>query len=245
MKPDRPSKALLWLRRNVNPLLENCSKLLAPAAWLQGREVVYQQLVHRDLERLNIRAPFYPVRSAANYGLFYLLLRLVQELPQLRILELGAGQSTILLDRLVASHSLQCTTLESDPEWFSRISDQVKSARVLNAPLEQRVVNRRACSAYDPAVLDAGARFNVLVVDGPRKNHRRSRWGCLELIEDRLEEEFLVVFDDAERRGEQQTIAEALKLLERKGCNYATSQVRAANSQFLIATGRFRTALYF
>lgn len=245
MKPYRPSKTLLWLRRNVNPLLENCSKLLAPAAWLQGREIVYQQLVQRDLERLDIRAPLYPVRGAANYGLLYLLLRLVQELPQLRILELGAGQSTILLDRLVAVHPLQCTTLESDSAWFSRISDQVKSARVLNAPLEQRVVNGRACSAYDPAALDHHAQFNVLVVDGPRKNRRRSRWGSLELIEDRLEDEFLVVFDDAERRGEQQTIAAALKLLERKQCNYATSQIRAANTQFLIATGRFRTALYF
>ena len=40
-------------------------------------EGVYQQLVQRDLSRLQIGNDFYPLAGAANYGLLYVLLRAI------------------------------------------------------------------------------------------------------------------------------------------------------------------------
>ncbi|MDZ7669833.1 MAG: hypothetical protein U5Q16_10565 [Gammaproteobacteria bacterium] len=235
----------LWLRRYLNPIMERGSRLLSPTAWLQGREVVFQGIVHRELDRLGIRdTPFYPLRSAATYSYLYLLLRAVQELSPLKVLELGAGQSTLLLDRLAASFPVSCTTLEHDAGWRERLQSQVSGA-VLAAPLVDRTVLGHQAAVYDAAVLGAEEAFNVLLVDGPRSSRRRSRWGCLQFIESSLEEEFLIIFDDAERRGEIDTIAAALQLLDARGCSYRTNLVRSINSQFLIATPRFQAALSF
>lgn len=238
-------RSRLWLRRNVNPLLERGSRLLAPTAWLQGREVVFQGIVHRELDRLNIRdVPLYPLRSAATYSYLYLLLRLVQEFDELQILELGAGQSTVLLDRLAGVSAVNCTTLEHDADWQERIQARVSST-VLAAPLVRASVLGHAAEVYDASVISAQQRFNVLLVDGPRSSRQRSRWGCLQFIDRNLDQEFLLVFDDAERRGELQTIAAALRLLDDAGIRYRTNLVRSINSQFLIATPAFQPALTF
>ena len=117
----------LAVRRWLNPILERGSRWLAPTAWLQGRELIYQGLVHRDLDRLGITTRFYPLRSAASYSYLYLLLRLVQDHDQLRILELGAGQSSLLLDQLSQHFALQLTSLEHDEGWADRITRQMNS----------------------------------------------------------------------------------------------------------------------
>jgi len=54
-----------------------------------------------------------------------------------------------------------------------------------------------------------------------------------------------VIFDDAERRGEIQTIARALQMLDARGVRYGVQLTRSVNSQFLIATPAFAAALYY
>lgn len=234
----------LWLLRNINPFLEWASTTLAPSSSLHGREVLFQNIVHRALDRLGIDEPFYPLRSAAGYSYLYLLIRVVEELPVTRILELGCGQSTVLLDRLAEHRTLECVSLEHDREWLERVSPRVNS-RLVHAPLVDRTVLGHVTRAYDTSVLDNEPEFDVLLVDGPRGSRRRSRWGCLELMETHLGEDFLIIIDDAERRGELDTIGRALRLLDARGRQYGSRLVRSVNSQFLIAGGRFTPALYF
>ncbi|MFW5815620.1 MAG: hypothetical protein ACOCVP_02070 [Wenzhouxiangella sp.] len=235
----------LWTRRLFNPFLEKASLWLAPAASLQGRELLYQNIVHRDLDRLGIAdLALYPVRSAATYSYLYLLLRLVQETGPLRVLELGAGLSTVLLDRLRERFGLELTSLENDGDWVARIRQQGASA-VVHSPLVERSLQGYIARVYDSGVLAGDSRFNVLLVDGPRRSRRRSRWTALEFIEGRLEEDFVIVFDDAERPGEIDTISAALRLLDRRGIRYGAHLTRSVNSQFVIATAGFQAALHF
>src|SRR5882757_7659812 len=63
-------------------------------------EPVYQYLVARDLARLGIEDDFYPVGFAASYGLFYAILRIAQEYKPRNVLDVGAGQSSVLWSRL-------------------------------------------------------------------------------------------------------------------------------------------------
>ena len=237
-------RAKLWVRRTFNPLLEKASLWLAPAAALQAKEVLYQNIVHRDLDRLGVEIPLYPIRSAATYSYLYLLLRTIQEIEPLKILELGAGLSTVLMERLSSTFGHQLTTLEHDAEWVERIRSQgVESVR--HAELVTREILGHTTRVYDSSVVSADQRFNVLLVDGPRRSRRRSRWTALEYIENWLEEEFMIIFDDAERPGEIDTISEALGLLDQRGVKYGCQLTRSVNSQFLIATKRFQSALYF
>ncbi|SRR6056297_364581 len=237
-------RSRLLTRRWFNPALERGSRWLAPSAWLQGRELVYQNIVHRDLDRLGISKPFYPLRSAASYSYLYLLLRLVQDHRSLRILELGAGQSTRLLNEFIGQQVEGVTTLEHDADWAARIGDEVRTA-IHHAPLDKRRFAGHAFAGYDPSILGEKKTFNVLLVDGPRGSRRRSRWTALEFLDQCLDEEFVVIFDDAERRGEIQTIARALQMLDARGVRYGVQLTRSVNSQFLIATPGFAAALYY
>jgi len=237
-------RSRLLARRWFNPILERGSRWLAPSAWLQGRELVYQNIVHRDLDRLGISRPFYPLRSAASYSYLYLLLRLAQDHQSLRILELGAGQSTLLLSEFMGQQVQALTTLEHDADWAALIGDQVRTS-MHHAPLDKRQFAGHDFSGYDPSLLAGEEPYNVLLVDGPRGSRQKSRWTALEFLEQSLAEEFIVIFDDAERRGELQTIAQALQLLDARGARYGVHLTRSVNSQFLIASPKFAAALYY
>lgn len=234
----------LWVRRVFGPFLEKASLWLAPAASLQAKEVLYQNIVHRDLDRLGLDLPAYPVRSAATYSYLYLLLRTAQELEGLRILELGAGLSTVLLQKLAAQFGFEVTSLEHDEQWVDRLRAQGVDS-ILHADLVQRTLLGHQALVYDSSVMDHSRRFNVLLVDGPRKSRRRSRWTALEYIENWLDEDFMIIFDDAERPGELDTISASLRLLDQRGVAYGSHLTRSVNSQFLIATGGFQAALHF
>ena len=234
----------LWVRKLFNPFLEKASFWLAPAASLQAKELLYQNIVHRDLDRLDLNLPVYPVRSAATYSYLYLLLRAVQEIESLRILELGSGLSTVLLEQLRTRFGFQLTSLEHDEHWVDLIRSQGVDS-IVHADLVEREILGYTSRAYDSRVLDAGQRFNVLLVDGPRRSRRRSRWTALEYIENWLEEDFMIIFDDAERPGEIDTISAALRLLDQREIVYGSHLTRSVNSQFVIATKGFQAALHF
>lgn len=236
-------KTALFLMRWLERPLAWCSRTLAPAAMLYGRELVYQNIVHRDLKRLGIDQPLYAVGGAANYSYIYLLLRACIELPVRNVLELGVGQSTLLLDALSKRRGFSVTGLEHDAGWARRIDQQCEQVRVLQAPLVRRRICGIEAEAYD--VPDLCGEFDLVLVDGPRGRRRYSRWGALEWVGERLAEDFLVIFDDAERRGELDTIEAALKQLDRIGRTYVTGRVRGAKSQFLIAGGSMQPAAYF
>ena len=239
----RQLRGLLFVHKWLNPIAEAVSKDAFPSARLYGAERIFQGIVHRELDRLEIDRAFYPVRSAATYSYLYLLIRICTTLPVRRVLELGCGQSTLLLDDLSRDRQLHVTSLEHDPRWASMIGEQCERLALAEAPLVRREVSGRAAETYD---FDSGAeRFDLLLVDGPKGSKRHSRRGALPFIEDALAEEFIIVFDDAERRGELDTIAETLQRLDARGVDYATALVRSINSQFVIATPAYRAVLSF
>lgn len=237
-------RAALFEMRWLNRPLEWWAKNVARGATLNGREIVYQNIVHRDLARLGIDRPIHAVGSAANYSYLYLLLRICTELPVQRVLELGCGQSTLLLDALAERKEFDVVSLEHEAAWAQRIGAQCERARVLEAPLVERRVADRLGKVHDPEVFD-GAGVDVLLVDGPQKSKRYSRWGALHWLERIETEDFLVVFDDAERRGELDTIEAALKLLDARGVDYVATRICSVKTQFLIAGGKMTPAVYF
>ena len=66
----------------------------------------------------------------------------------------------------------------------------------------------------------------------------------LALIDETLPADMVLVFDDAERAGEQDTVAAAHRALGRLGRDYQVGVVRAAKTQVAFATGRFAGVAY-
>lgn len=240
----RALRAALFEMRWLNRPLEWWAKNVSVGAMMNGRELVYQNIVHRDLDRLGIVRPIHAVGSAANYGYLYLLIRACTELPVCRVLELGCGQSTLVLDALGERAEFEVVSLEHEAEWAERIAAQCRCARVLEAPLVERRIADRVSPVHDPDTYDAQG-VDVLLVDGPQKSKRHSRWGALHWLERINTDDFLVVFDDAERRGELDTIEQAVKQLDSRGIRYTATRLRSVKTQFVIAGGAMTPAVHF
>ena len=173
----------------------------------------------------------------------YILLRCITELPVQRVVELGCGQSTLLFDALRQLRLIEITTLEHDWEWARRIQCQVKH-EITCANLVCRVVEGRRTLVYDTDV-GLGVAPNLLLVDGPQGGSRHSRWAALQWIERGLGDDFIIVFDDAERRGEIDTIEKTLRLLREQGRTFRTRFYYGIKWQFVIASGNLTPATHF
>ena len=203
-----------------------------------GLEAIYRDLFLRELALLGEEDRFFPTGGAANYSLLYLILRIGAEFRPASVLDIGAGQSTLLWAMLQRRGLVgEVLTLEDDVEWGVRVAAQV-THEVLVSPLRAVRVDGRATMTYDWAAARAGRRFDVIVCDGPRGTPRHSRSGILSMLDD-LPADFAVVFDDAGGDGEQDTIAQVHARLQAAKVDYAVGVLRAAKSQAVFAAGRF------
>ncbi len=229
-------------RLNKNrPKLKLSSKGRQYASVLQSNELLYERMFSNALPRFGVKNRFYPVKSAATYSLLYLILRVITELPVKSIVELGAGQTTLLLDALTPEFGLDVVTLEHAHEWAAKIGGQVEG-EIQTLPLVEKTLLEHRSEIYDFSCTNLPAKIDLLIVDGPVGRRYRSRWGCLELIEQRLSDDFIIIFDDAQHKGELETIETALRLLENSGRGYAVGITESVSCQCLIAGGTLAEA---
>lgn len=208
-------------------------------------EAVYQTIFMRDLARSGIEDDFYPVGSAANYSLLYLVLRIFRELQPKSVLDIGAGQTSILWSRLFgAGQADRILTIEHDPEWAAHIGARI-GHEILVSPLEMRREGERTVSTYDWAAIRARGPFDVILCDGPPGTAQWSRYGVISLVDETLPADFVIVMDDAERDGETQTVNALLGRLEAMGRQARLGKVRGQKVQAVIAGGAYRKAAFF
>lgn len=211
-------------------------------------EAVYQRLVCRDLARLQLDDIFYPVGSAANYGLFYVILRAVLEFPFARVVELGAGQTSLLLDALARKQLLRAevSTLEHDEQWATRIAARVGHG-VMTVPLRERSDAGICFAGYDLSAVQPGP-IDFLSIDGPPAatvETQYSRLGALDLARSIDLTRFVIVIDDAERAGERLLADRMVAALRGLGAAPAVGHIVANKRQIIIAGGDYIGAAYY
>ncbi|CAM3032861.1 MULTISPECIES: hypothetical protein [Sphingomonas] len=208
-----------------------------------GLEAIYRDLFLRELKLLGEEDRFFPTGGAANYSLLYLILRIGADFRPTSVLDVGAGQSSLLWAMLQRRGLVgEVLTLENDPDWGERIAAQV-THEVLVTPLASRTVGKREVTTYDWSAARAGRRFDVVLCDGPRGTPRHSRGGVLAMLDD-LPHDFALILDDAERDGEQDTVGAIHARLQADRVDYGVGVVRAAKTQVLFAGGRFLPATF-
>lgn len=199
---------------------------------LDRREAKYATMFNEAFRSKTGNAPaFYPTAGAANYSLLYTLMRCHTELPVSRTLELGMGQSTVLLSAL----GVEAVSVDHEKPWVDRMAGQVRHACV-HAPLVARNVHGHNVHCYD----FTPSKFDLVLVDGPQGTPRRSRWGALDILDNCLNDEFIVIFDDAARKGEQDTIREFLCSRDAE-----IHLVQGSDAQIIAYTRKFSVVKYF
>ena len=212
-------------------------------------ESVYQTLLRRDLQALGLRDEYYPVGGAANHGLLYLILRCFSDLELGNVLELGAGQTSILIDRLSQRFPRvrQVLTLEHDAFWAARVQKQIEHPILCGELRCDRVLGHKAY-CYDWTLLPAETKFELLVIDGPiaaDKGLEYARLGALEILPRLAERGFVVIVDDAERTGERLLGRAIAAALSDQGRRFKMGETLAAKRQIVIAGGEHVAAAYF
>lgn len=211
----------------------------------EAMEVVYRDLFLRDLARAGVEDRFTPVGAAANYSLLYLVLRCYVELPVRNILDVGAGQTSLLLDALQRrmGRADRIVTLEHDADWAARIGSQV-SHTVLRRDLVEMRIHGRRTRMHDTTGLTGP--FQLIIMDGPPGSPRYSRLGVVHLMQTvRDRRDAVVILDDVDRASEWQTVQACRRYLRDEDVTFRDTEIRAAKHQWLCATGNLMQAAYF
>lgn len=170
-------------------------------------ELIYQHLLLKELKKHGLEDNLTPVGGAASYSLLYHLLRSLVCLQPSQVLELGAGQSSLLLSAcngVVFDGNI--LTIEQDKGWASAISSRV-SHEVRHVPVRTMKVGRSTIIKYDELKSHLGERkFELAIIDGPTGTKALSRSSILDHIENLSQERFVIIFDDTNRTGEKQAV---------------------------------------
>ncbi|MCE7746046.1 MAG: hypothetical protein GPJ52_13015 [Candidatus Heimdallarchaeota archaeon] len=188
---------------------------------------------------------FFPDGFAANASLLYLLFKILQKTKPKTILELGSGQSTKFTSRYVKENeSSEITILEDNEEWYEKLKPDIFTSnklRFIYSPLEQTKFGKRKCFWYSTKILaEEDKTYDFILVDGPFGTRRNSRIGIANFIPKIIDEKnFIIVFDDAGRIGEQDTIKVIKKTFRKKSMPYVEFHVYGSKKQTCLISPNF------
>lgn len=189
---------------------------------------------------------------AANYSFIYTLFRILDNVRPAKILEMGLGQTSLVTSQYVAHNNsaAEVDIIENDASWINIYRPRLatgENIRLNQCDIEffdEEGQNRR----YNRAALSqitADKKYNLIIVDGPMGGGQKyPRSNILDLVEKNLAPDFIIIFDDVERPGEQATIARTQDKLKTMGIAFATQQRDALKSQFLIFSRSYEFARY-
>jgi len=135
------------------------------------------------------------------------------------IVEFGSGISTMLIGRLIKKNNLNTTVIsfEHSEEWYHLMERMIANEQLNNvikivyAPLRESEFSGFS-SWYDPEILlrnTGDAKFDLVIVDGPpawEKGKEKARFPAIPFVNSRLANNFCLLLDDADRKGEQQVL---------------------------------------
>lgn len=142
------------------------------------------------------------------------------------ILEFGSGLSTIMMARLIKKNNLDVKifSVEHNQEWASIIERYLEKenlrqyVNIIRTDLKEIKTNLGNVNWYEYNTIINNInhnKFDLIIVDGPpanAENIKYSRYPALINMTDNFEEDFCLILDDANRKGEQQIIKSFLDM---------------------------------
>ncbi len=179
------------------------------------------------LRECDVNVALHPGGWAASSSLLMIIARLVTELPIKSVLELGCGQTTVLLAALQAKKGFKLTTIEHDAGWADFISERT-GHEIEQASLASNGIGY---------VLGLDGSYDLIIVDGPPGTGTKwSRSGAIGVVEQHHANPCVVVVDDTHRRGEAAT-AQAIADMK----PFVVKEVRSTSWQTVLAAPEWAT----
>ena len=240
------------IEKQKSELLEKVQNLQNKAQ-LQYQELNFADLLHDSTQN----SPWLKDKNfalygwAANYSFIYTLFRILDNVQPAHILEMGLGQTSMVTTQYIANKkpAADLDIIENDESWIKVY--EPKLAKSQNIKLHQCDIEffdyegEQSRKYKELNKITGDKKYNLIIVDGPFGGAQKfPRSNIVELVEKNLAQDFIIIFDDAERSGEQNTIAQTKAKLTSLGIEFGTQQRNALKSQVLIFSKSCEFAKY-
>lgn len=186
-------------------------------------------------------------RWAGNYAFFYVLNRILKDCEPKNILELGLGESSKFISKyldntLAESHH---TIIEQNKEWENLFSTKFSlngRSKVHLCPTAHTIVKGHKVTAYqgiENVVKDKA--YDLYIIDGPTGSKRYSRYDVITITAGlKKNDEFIIIMDDTNRKGELETYHELVQSLKEKSIDVYTKRFQGNKELRLIVTAQYK-----
>jgi len=214
----------------------------------QSNELEWANIYHdtiRGRKWLEI-LPLSPGRWAANYSFLYILLRILTDYKPKSIVEFGLGETSKLISAFIENEIPESTHLiiEQSQEWLNEFNSRnslCRNSTVQLLELDTKEIKSYPVKTYKNLQIQITKPFDLYVIDGPHGSEHYSRYDIYNLAENlQISDEFIIILDDYNRPGEQETAEEIIKLLKGKGLTIFSGVYSGNKSQMVIATSKYK-----
>ncbi len=187
-----------------------------------------------------------PGDSAVNYAFFYTLYRVLSSIKPNNILEFGLGQSSKMVHQYAQFFDKKAITVEHDKDWVDfflngREGDYPVNIQMLD--LEQiEYKGERALVYKDCKKAFTDQKFDLVIVDGPfgfTPDTVYSRLQILDIVQECIADDFVIIMDDFDRKGEKNTVQEIFDCFARNNIGIVSREYVSVKNHILITTPRF------
>ena len=188
-------------------------------------------------------------RWAGNYSFFYVLNRILMDYKPKSILDLGLGESSKFISTYIDNFLPDTlhTIVEHNEEWIHVFQEKFglsKRSTIFFCPLIKAEVKGYKTNSYDGFNDNINQKFDLYIVDGPFGSERFSRYNIISLIEKfDLNDQFIIMMDDTNRLGEQDTLNDIKKYLDLIGITYYVGEYQGNKNVTIIATDKFKYSI--
>lgn len=231
------------IKRLIEENRSNQKKILLQSQELEWAHVYHDSIRGKHwLEHL----PLNIGRWAGNYSFFYVLNRILNDYKPKAILEFGLGESTKFISTYLDHYLVDSKHLviEQDENWKNIFIERFPLSprtEIVVCPLKKVIVKGFETNSYKGLSLAVAEKFDLYLVDGPFGSSRYSRYDIVALAEDfNKSDEFIILIDDYNRKGEQDTAADLIEVLKNKNISIHTAIYRGNKNVFVLGTSKYK-----
>lgn len=187
---------------------------------------------------------FSPHGTAANFSFLYILFRVLNDAKPGSILEFGIGQTTLMTTQYASffREKVRLDVVEGDQLWLNIFEDKIRPWKLDNINFIHcdecdLLFNGKASRWYKDLKLND--KYNLVILDGPWHTDTYSRVGIVNLIPQNTAEDFVIIVDDYNRRGEQQTVEVIKNKLKQNSIQFNEGIYSGSKDQFLLYSEKF------
>ncbi|MCO6500407.1 MAG: hypothetical protein J5I47_08540 [Vicingus serpentipes] len=214
----------------------------------QTQEIEWAHIYHDSIrgKKWLEELPLNIGRWACNYSFFYVLNRVLNDYKPSKILELGLGESTKVISSYLDNELKSSTHLviEQNQDWANLFEENFKlsdRSTISICPIEIQTINSYQVRAYKDFKNKVENNYDLYIVDGPHGSDRYSRYDIVQLIKNvSSNEEFIILFDDTDRKGEDETCTTIAAILEEKKIPHYIEKYGGIKSSTIIATEKYK-----